>query len=106
MQTSAGSGGDALCIAAYVLVEQLTQLLPQVIAFPLTVIARMSRLLDQQNVDTQGRWLVVDPVFMEVLKDEDSRLFNADFGGSGFRTVKSEQTFMVSVYTLQTIYHQ
>jgi hypothetical protein len=53
--------------------------------FPLTVIARMSRLLDQQNVDSQGRWLVVDPVFMELLKDEDSRLFNADFGGSGLQ---------------------
>lgn len=52
---------------------------------PLTVIARMSRLLDQQNVDSQGRWLVLDPVFMEVLKDEDSRLFNADFGGSGLQ---------------------
>ena len=51
--------------------------------FPLTVIARMARLLDQQNVDSQGRWLVVDPVFMEVLKDEDSRLFNQDFGQSG-----------------------
>ena len=52
---------------------------------PLTLIARMARLLDQQNVDSQGRWLVVDPVFMEVLKDEDSRLFNADFGGSGLQ---------------------
>ena len=51
--------------------------------FPLTVIARMARLLDQQNVDSQGRWVVVDPVFMEVLKDEDSRLFNQDFGQSG-----------------------
>ena len=51
--------------------------------FPLTIIARMARLLDQQNVDSQGRWLVVDPVFMEVLKDEDSRLFNQDFGQSG-----------------------
>ena len=51
--------------------------------FPLTVIARMARLLDQQNVDSQGRWLVLDPVFMEVLKDEDSRLFNQDFGQSG-----------------------
>ena len=39
-------------------------------ANPLQVIARMSRLLDQQNVDTQGRWLVLDPVFMEILKDE------------------------------------
>jgi hypothetical protein len=43
---------------------------------PLTVIARMSRLLDQQNVDTNGRWLVLDPVFIEILKDEDSRLFD------------------------------
>ena len=53
--------------------------------FPLTLIARMARLLDQQNVDTNGRWLVLDPVFIEVLKDEDSRLFNADFGGSGLQ---------------------
>ena len=48
---------------------------------PLQVLARMARLLDQQFVDTQGRWLVIDPVFAETLKDEDSRLFNADFGG-------------------------
>src|SRR6056300_2090780 len=52
---------------------------------PLTVIARMSRLLDQQNVDTNGRWLVLDPVFIEILKDEDSRLFDADFGGTGLQ---------------------
>ena len=52
---------------------------------PLTVIARMGRLLDQQFVDTQGRWLVVDPVFVEMLKDEDSRLLNGDFGGSGLQ---------------------
>jgi hypothetical protein len=49
----------------------------------LQIIARMARKLDQQNVDTQGRWLVIDPVFKEILMDEDSRLFNADFGGSG-----------------------
>ena len=54
-------------------------------ANPLQVIARMARLLDQQNVDTQGRWLVLDPVFIELLKDEDSRLFDADFGGSGLQ---------------------
>jgi len=50
---------------------------------PLTLIARMARKLDQQNVDSSGRWLVVDPVFMEILRDEDSRLLNADFGESG-----------------------
>ena len=52
-------------------------------ANPLQLIARMARKLDQQNVDTQGRWLVVDPVFMEILRDEDSRLQNADYGESG-----------------------
>ena len=54
-------------------------------ANPLSLIARMGRKLDQQNVDSTGRWLVVDPVFAELLKDEDSRLFNADFGGSGLQ---------------------
>jgi hypothetical protein len=54
-------------------------------ANPLMVIARMARKLDQQNVDSQGRWLVVDPVFMEVLKDEDSKLLDADFGGTGLQ---------------------
>ena len=52
---------------------------------PLQIVARMARLLDQQNVDTNNRWLVVDPVFCEVLKDEDSRLLNGDFGGSGLQ---------------------
>ena len=52
-------------------------------ATPLQVIARMGRLLDTQFVDTQGRWLVLHPTFVEVLKDEDSRLLNSDFGESG-----------------------
>ena len=80
----AGSAGDALALQPRT--GGATDSTPAVgDTFPLTVIARMSRLLDQQNVDTQGRWLVVDPVFMELLKDEDSRLFNADFGGSGLQ---------------------
>ena len=79
-----GSGGDALALQPRT--GGATDSTPAVgDTFPLTVIARMSRLLDQQNVDSQGRWLVVDPVFMELLKDEDSRLFNADFGGSGLQ---------------------
>ena len=59
--------------------------LPTDVASPLMVIARMGRLLDQQFVDSAGRWLVVDPVFIEMLKDEDSRLLNSDFGGSGLQ---------------------
>jgi len=51
----------------------------------LQIVARMARKLDQQNVDSQGRWLVIDPVFKEILMDEDSRLLNSDFGGAGLQ---------------------
>ncbi len=57
--------------------------LPTATVSPAMVVARMKRLLDQQQVDSQGRWLVVDPVFMELLADEDSRFMNADFGEAG-----------------------
>jgi hypothetical protein len=59
--------------------------LPTATVSPLMIIARMGRLLDSQFVDTTGRWLVIDPIFFEILKDEDSRLLNADFGGSGLQ---------------------
>jgi hypothetical protein len=49
------------------------------------VLARMARLLDTQFVDTAGRWIVIDPIFLEILKDEDARTLNADFGGSGLQ---------------------
>jgi len=52
---------------------------------PLTVIARMARQMDTANVESRGRWIVLDPVFIEMLKDEDSRMLNADFGGSGLQ---------------------
>ena len=52
---------------------------------PLTVLARMARKMDQANVESRGRWVVLDPVFIEMLKDEDSRMLNGDFGGSGLQ---------------------
>ena len=56
---------------------------PTDLVSPLTILARMSRNLDLQNVDQAGRWIVIDPVFAEMLKDEDSRLFNADYSEKG-----------------------
>jgi hypothetical protein len=53
------------------------------ITSPLAVLNRMARLLDAANVDTDGRWVVVDPVFKEILMDEDAKLINADYGGEG-----------------------
>ena len=57
--------------------------LPTAYVSPVMLINRMGRLLDQQNVDKDGRWIVIDPVMLEVLMDEDSRFLNADFGDSG-----------------------
>ena len=57
--------------------------LPATYVSPVMLINRMGRLLDQQNVDKAGRWVVIDPIMMEILMDEDSRFLNADFGDSG-----------------------
>jgi len=50
---------------------------------PLAVLNRMARLMDAANVDTDNRWVVCDPVFKEILLDEDAKLVNSDFGGEG-----------------------
>ena len=78
--TTASAGDHSIPLAARL---PGASALPTATASPAMVVARMARLLDQQQVDTQGRWLVVDPVFMEILRDEDSRLMNADYGESG-----------------------
>jgi hypothetical protein len=72
------------------------------ITSPLQILNRIARRMDQANVDTDGRWVVLDPVFVEMLMDEDAKLINADFGGGdelrngrlpgtirGFRVYKS-----------------
>lgn len=46
---------------------------------PLALLSRMSRLLDEQNVDKEGRWVVVDPVFAEILMDENSKFMDRDY---------------------------
>lgn len=50
---------------------------------PIQLFNRAARLLDMQNVPREGRWAVVDPVFLELLRDEDSRLFQAEWGETG-----------------------
>lgn len=57
--------------------------LPTAYVSPNMMITRMGRLMDQQFVEKGGRWLVIDPVMLEVLGDEDSRFLNADWGDSG-----------------------
>ena len=80
--STAYATGDSIPLAARL--PGATTLSSDVVS-PLTVVARMARVMDVANVDSRGRWLVVDPVFMEILKDEDSRLLNSDYGGSGLQ---------------------
>lgn len=75
------SGGDNSIPVAPRFPGQQTK--PTDLVSPLTILARMSRNLDLQNVDQANRWIVIDPVFAEMLKDEDSRLFNADYSEKG-----------------------
>jgi len=78
--TSAGSTGDSIPVAPRL---PGATALPTTYVSPVMLINRMGRLLDQLNVDKGGRWVVIDPIMMEILSDEDSRFLNADWGDSG-----------------------
>jgi len=82
--TIAGSatGGDAVPLAPRL--PGATALSATTVS-PLTLLARMARKMDTANVDARGRWVVLDPVFVEMLKDEDSRMLNGDYGGAGLQ---------------------
>lgn len=95
--SSGGSTGDSIPLSPRL--PGATTISTSVVS-PVALVARMGRLLDQQFVDTQGRWLVVDPVFIEMLKDEDSRLLNGLFGGEGLQNglvVKNLHGFRIYV---------
>ena len=51
------------------------------ITSPLEIMNRIARKMDEANVDTADRWIVADPVFFEMLLDENSKFVSADFGG-------------------------
>jgi hypothetical protein len=51
-------------------------------ATPLQMLARFDRLLNEQNVDKEGRWAVVDPVFLELLGDENSKFMSNDYAAN------------------------
>jgi len=53
-------------------------------ATPLEIFNRVNRLMDVVSVPKEGRWAVVDPVFIEKMMDENSKLVNEDYNkGSG-----------------------
>lgn len=49
---------------------------------PVALFNRLQRLLDEEDVPEDNRWFLADPVFYEVLGDEDSKLINRDYADS------------------------
>lgn len=52
-------------------------------ATPLQVLNRIALRFNLLNVDMEGRWVVISPEFQEKLMDENSKLVNNDYGGTG-----------------------
>jgi hypothetical protein len=46
---------------------------------PLNLMARMARLLDDQNIPEEGRWFVAPPTFYEELSRSGSKLMSVDY---------------------------
>jgi len=46
---------------------------------PIDVMAKMARLLDEQNVPEEGRWFLANPEFYEILVQSSSKLLSVDF---------------------------
>ena len=54
---------------------------------PLDVLARLARLLDDDNVPEENRWVVANPIFYEELAKTSSKLMSVDYnqGDGGLR---------------------
>jgi len=54
---------------------------------PLDMLARLARLLDDQNVPEENRWVVAEPAFYEELAQTSSKLLSVDYnqGDGGLR---------------------
>lgn len=78
--TTSGSAGDSIPVGPRL---PGATALPSDYVSPHMIVARMRRKLDRQNVEQANRWLIIDPIIMEILSDEDSRFLNIDYGDSG-----------------------
>ncbi len=70
---------------------------------PLDVIGRFARLLDDNDVPSEGRWFVANPEFYEQLGREDSKLVDVDITGdpeSVIRNRKLATSRMIHGFTL------
>jgi len=56
---------------------------------PLAVLNRLNRLLDEDNVPTDGRWVVGSPAFWEKMADENSKLIEVQVTGDSVSPLRN-----------------
>jgi hypothetical protein len=56
-------------------------------ATPLQILNRINRMMNENSVPQDGRWVVFDPVIVEKLMDENSKLVNADYNTGTVQTL-------------------
>lgn len=89
---SAASGSTGAAVHALTSVPVAVGGGSGVVTSPLQLLNRINRIMDENDVDSDGRWVVLDPIMIEMLMDEDSKLLNADWGGNGQLLSGSEPT--------------
>mgnify|MGYP003639962056 FL=1 len=74
-------GADDDTTMAAGVIDEASKSINLLLTDPLDVLARMARLLDDQNVPEEGRWVVASPDFYEQLSQSSSKLLSVDFNG-------------------------
>lgn len=67
-----GTGGNSIAISSTGASSTVTVL---------SILNRFKRLLDAQNVPQEDRYVILDPIALEVLGDENSKLVSNDYAG-------------------------
>jgi len=58
---------------------------------PYNVLNRLARLLDEQNIPDEGRYVVAAPAFWELIADEDSKLVEANVMGDSESMIRQRK---------------
>ena len=58
---------------------------------PLKLMARLCRLLDDQDVPKENRWFTAPPTFWEVMSDENSKIMGVDYTGDSASILRNDR---------------
>lgn len=68
--TTGSAGGHLIPVAACL---PGATALPTATVSPAMLVSHIARLFDQQQLVKEGRYLIIDPIMLEIMRYEDSR---------------------------------